>query len=82
MVFQKLTADWKVAPNLELSELKALQAPTLVVGADHDMPTIEHLAAMARAIPDAQLAVVPGTDHGFPMEHPELLASLLHRFLA
>ncbi len=82
VVFQKLTADWKVAPNLELSELTALRAPTLVVGADHDMPTTEHLAAVARSIPDAQLAIVPGTDHGFPMEQPDLLAGLLLRFLA
>jgi pimeloyl-ACP methyl ester carboxylesterase len=81
IVFEKLAHLWKTEPTLELSELESLSVPTLLVAADHDMVTVEQLAAAQRAIPDAQLAIVPGTDHGFPMEHPDLLASLLHRFL-
>ncbi len=82
LVFEKLATLWRTEPNLELGELASLSVPTLLVAADHDMVTIDHLAATQRAIPDAQLAIVPGVDHGFPMEHPDLLASLLHRFLA
>lgn len=82
IVFEKLAHLWKTEPNIELSELASLSVPTLLVAADHDMVTVEQLAAAQRTIPDAQLAILPGTDHGFPMEHPDLLASLLHRFLA
>lgn len=82
VVFEKLAQLWKTEPTLELSELGSLSVPTLLIAADHDMVTVEQLAAAQRTIPDAQLAIVPGADHAFPMEHPELLASLLHRFLA
>jgi pimeloyl-ACP methyl ester carboxylesterase len=81
VVFEKLARLWKTEPNLDLSELASLSVPTLLVAADHDMVTIEQLAAAQRAIPDSQLAIVPGADHGFPMEHPALLAHLLERFL-
>jgi pimeloyl-ACP methyl ester carboxylesterase len=81
IVFEKLAQLWKTEPNLDLSELASLSLPTLLVAADHDMVTIEQLAAAQRTIPDAQLAIVPGADHGFPMEHPALLAHLLERFL-
>lgn len=82
IVFEKLAQLWKSEPNLELGELASLSVPTLLVAADHDMVTVEQLAAAQRTIPDAQLAIVPGADHGFPMEHPDLLANLLQRFLA
>jgi hypothetical protein len=37
---------------------------------------------MWRALPDAQLAVVPGTTHALPMEKPELTNRLILDFLA
>ena len=37
---------------------------------------------MRRALPDAQLAVVPGTSHALPMEKPELVNRLILDFLA
>lgn len=82
VVFAKLAALWGTEPNIDLGELSSLSVPTLLVGADHDMVTVEQLAAAQRTIPDAQLAIVPGVDHGFPMEHPDLLAGLIHRFFA
>ena len=39
-------------------------------------------AAIARALPEAQLAIVPGTSHALPMEKPELVNRLLLDFLA
>jgi pimeloyl-ACP methyl ester carboxylesterase len=44
--------------------------------------TIEHAAAMQRALPDSQLAVVPGATHGLPMEKPEAVGRLVLEFLA
>jgi hypothetical protein len=43
---------------------------------------IEHAVAMQRALPDSQLAVVPGTSHALPMEKPDLANRLLLDFLA
>jgi pimeloyl-ACP methyl ester carboxylesterase len=48
---------------------------------DDDLVRLEHAVAMYRAIPDAELAVLPGTSHLVPMEKPELVNSLLLDFL-
>ena len=39
-------------------------------------------ADLARAIPQAQLGVVPGASHGLPMEKPEVVNRLVLDFLA
>ena len=67
---------------MQLEELSRVAAPTLVLAADDDVVTIEHAAAMQRALPDAQLAVVPGTSHALPMEKPEIVNRLIVDFLA
>lgn len=35
---------------------------------DDDMMTLEHTTALYRAVPGAQLAVVPGASHLVPLE--------------
>jgi len=82
VVFDKLTATWQTEPNFALSELERVSAPTLFMLGDGDMVTVEHAAAVQRAIPEAQLAVVPGASHGLPMDKPELVSRLVVDFLA
>jgi len=82
VVFDKLTATWATEPNFALSELERLSAPTLFMLGDGDMVTVEHAAAVQRAISDAQLAVVPGASHGLPMDKPEFVSRLVVDFLA
>jgi pimeloyl-ACP methyl ester carboxylesterase len=54
---------------------------TTTVAPDRDVVRIEHAAAMKRAIPDAQLAVIPGADHGVMFQKPELVNRLILDFL-
>jgi pimeloyl-ACP methyl ester carboxylesterase len=68
--------------SLRLPDLARIGAPTLVMAADDDLVSITHLEAMRDALPDAQLAVVPGTSHTLPLEKPDLTARLIHDFLA
>ena len=83
VVLEKLLALWNTDPAFPLSDLERVAAPALVLAADGDVTlSIEHAAAMARALPDAQLAVVPGTSHAVPMEKPELVNRLILDFLA
>jgi pimeloyl-ACP methyl ester carboxylesterase len=82
VVFDKLTATWKVEPSFGLSDLECLSMPTLVMLGDRDLVTVEHAAAVQRAIPDAQLAVVPAASHGFPMETPDLASQPVLAFLS
>jgi pimeloyl-ACP methyl ester carboxylesterase len=82
VVFEKTAAMWRADPGVDFARLERLTAPTLVLLGDRDMISLEHAAAMQRALPDAQVGVVPGATHGLPMEKPELTNRLLLEFLA
>ncbi len=63
--------------------LPAITAPTLVIaGADDLAIPVEHGAAIAAAIPDARLAVVPGAAHLANIEASEAVTRLLLNHLA
>jgi len=74
-------ADAADRAGLAAAELAAVACPTLVMTADDDLVTLEHTLALYRALPDAQLAVVPGTSHLLLHERPRLCASLVTEFL-
>ena len=70
-------------PGFTLEQLAGVRSPTLVLIGDDDCVTVEHAAAMVRALPGgSQLAVVPGASHGLPFEKPELVNRLVLDFLA
>jgi len=81
-VFERLVEVWRTEPSHELADLAAVHVPTLVLIGDHDYVSVEHAAAMQRSFPNAQLAVVPGTDHFLLFQRPELANRLLLDFLA
>lgn len=81
VVFDKLSRAIVDTPA-QLSDLARIAAPCLIMAGDDDLVSIGHLAAMRDTIPAAQLAVVPGTSHGLPLEKPELTARLIRDFLA
>jgi pimeloyl-ACP methyl ester carboxylesterase len=57
-----------------------LTMPVLVLQGDRDEVTLEHSAAVADALPDGRLAVLPGS-HLLPIESPDLVNALLVAFL-
>jgi pimeloyl-ACP methyl ester carboxylesterase len=81
VVFNKHVAMWRTQPRHDMADLARISAPTLILMGDDDVLTIEHAAEMKRAIPDAQLAIVPGTDHGLMFQKPDLVNRLLVDFL-
>jgi len=82
IVFEKLAAVWRTEPDHSLADLARLTMPTLLLLGDHDALTVEHAAAMLRAIPHAELAVIPGASHGLLFEKPDLANRLILDFLA
>jgi pimeloyl-ACP methyl ester carboxylesterase len=54
---------------------------TLVIVADDDEVRLEHAIEAYRSLPDAELAVVPGTSHGLLVEKPGLCNLLITEFL-
>lgn len=80
-VFLNKSLDmWGTEPELDLAAFAAITAPTLVLQGDDDLVTVEHSAAVAGVIPQARLAVLPGT-HGLPVESPDLVRALIVGFL-
>ena len=68
-------------PRLDVRDLAGVRARTLVLCADDDAIAPEHVLALYRGIPDAELAVVPGTSHVLISEKPELVGQLALDFL-
>jgi pimeloyl-ACP methyl ester carboxylesterase len=82
VVADKLARMHLKEPTLTPAELGGLEPRTLFMVGDDDEVTLEHAVAAYRAIPDAELAVVPGTSHGLLVEKPELTNRLIIDFLA
>ncbi len=76
VVYDKLLAMMATEPDLDLDELAAITAPTLVLQGDRDEVRVEHSQAIVAALPDARLAVLPGT-HLLPLEAPGVVNALL-----
>jgi len=55
-----MLAQW---PGWTEAELRAIRVPVLLAIGDTDFVRVDHAAEMARLIPDARLAVLPGTTH-------------------
>jgi pimeloyl-ACP methyl ester carboxylesterase len=81
VVFDKLSRAIVDTPQT-LADLAQISAPTLIMAGDDDLVTAEHQEAMRAAVQDGQLAIVPGTSHGLPLEKPDLVARLIFDFLA
>lgn len=62
-------------------DIRSIKAPALVMIGDADIVRPEHAVELFRLLPHAQLAVLPGTDHGMRLDHPEWLLSMLAAFL-
>ncbi|MGH2514004.1 MAG: alpha/beta fold hydrolase, partial [Candidatus Limnocylindrales bacterium] len=62
-------------------QLQAIAAPTLLVIGDSDFVRPEHALQMQSLIPDAQLAILPGTSHVGVTQRAEVLVPMLERFL-
>ncbi|HZE98659.1 MAG TPA: alpha/beta hydrolase [Planctomycetota bacterium] len=63
-------------------QLKSIQAPVLVLAGDRDIGTPEHSVRMFRMFPNADLAILPGTDHMRIVQRSDGVASLTESFLA
>ncbi|MFD5829606.1 alpha/beta fold hydrolase [Lentzea sp. NPDC060358] len=77
----ELTPMHRRSPALSEADLGALPTRTLIMIGDDDEVRLEHATAMYRALPNAELAVVPGTSHGLLHEKPVLCNAMIVDFL-
>ena len=80
VVYAKTMEMIRTEPEMDLATLAGVQTPTLVLQGDHDLVTLDHSAAVVATLPDARLAVLPGT-HLLPIETPAVVNQLLLSFL-
>jgi pimeloyl-ACP methyl ester carboxylesterase len=81
-IARKALAMMTTEPQFTPEDLRPIATPTLVIASDDDLFPVSHSAAMYEALPNAQLAIVPGTSHLLTNEKPELIAGLVDDFLA
>jgi pimeloyl-ACP methyl ester carboxylesterase len=81
VVVEKIAQMAAVEPALEQSELGKVASRTLVMFSDDDLVSMEHVIATYDGIPNAELAVVPGTSHFLLQEKPELCNAIILDFL-
>ena len=81
VVVEKIARMAAEEPTLERSALRAIQSRTLVMVADDDIMRLDHVLEMYETIPDAELAVVPGTSHFLIQEKPALCNAIILDFL-
>jgi pimeloyl-ACP methyl ester carboxylesterase len=77
----KLDRMHAAEPALAQADLAGIRSRTLIMAGDDDEVALEHAVAMYRGIPDAELAIVPGTSHGLLVEKPDLCNAMMIDFL-
>jgi pimeloyl-ACP methyl ester carboxylesterase len=82
VVLEKMMRMWREEPDIALSERAGVRAPVLLMQGDDDIVKVEHSATLAATLPDAQLAVIPGSSHMAPLEKPDLVNRLILDFLS
>lgn len=77
----KLASMHTRAPALTPDDLHNIRCRTLIMVADDDEVRLEHAVQMYRSLPNAELAVIPGTSHGLLVEKPDICNLLIADFL-
>lgn len=68
-------------PNVKPEELSQIKCPTLVIAGDNDMIKDSHTRLIAKSIPNAELAIIPGS-HFVANKNPQPFNETVLRFLA
>jgi pimeloyl-ACP methyl ester carboxylesterase len=80
-VVKKLNEMHTNGPKLTQRDLKSIGCRTLVMIGDDDEVTLEHAIDFYRALPNGELAIVPGTSHGLLLEKPGLCNKIMSDFM-
>lgn len=81
VVLEKLVAMWKVEPQIDPADLAKVELATLVLAGDRDSIPLLHTVDIARAIPGAQLCIVPDAGHMVIQERPAIVNEVVAAFL-
>ncbi|WP_185153704.1 alpha/beta fold hydrolase [Fulvivirga lutimaris] len=67
-------------PNIPISKIKEINVPVLLMVGDRDAVKLEHTVEIFKALPKANLCIMPGTTHFIDSEKPDQLIYWLNEF--
>lgn len=69
-------------PDIDPSSLAQIQIPVLVLAGEHDIIKPSHTKLIAQKLPNAQLQIIPGEDHGSYIIHSDKLYPYIQDFIS
>lgn len=72
---------WRTEPTYDEADLARIPAAVLVVAGEFDSVERSHTDAMAAAIPNGRVMIVPGASHLLPLEDPVAFNAAMLGFL-
>ena len=67
-------------PHIDPAELEVVDVPTLVTAGEYDLILPEETRCIAEHLPNAELVIVEGEDHGSYIDGSEIMGALLLEF--
>lgn len=80
-VLAKTNAMFSSGPTMTLADLAEIPVPTLVMAGDDDVATLAHTTSLYEALPQGQLAIVPGASHAVLKERTRDCVRMIEWFL-
>lgn len=77
---RELQKAWLAPTYIEPLALKSIRCPMLIVAGDRD-GTTEHFVSIYKALPNAQLAIIPGSGHVVLNSKPQLVYDIIRPFI-
>ena len=68
-------------PNITAEELKTIDVPVLLTVGENDAILPEHTQEIAADLPNCEVKILPGEDHGSYIEHSDKIAPIIIDFL-
>ena len=78
---RKMFSIWYSEPTYTVEDVAKIDIPALVMVGDDDVISHHHTIEMFEALPQGQLAVIPGTSHQANKEKPEIFQMFIREFL-
>ena len=69
-------------PDIDPARLAQIHIPVLVLAGEHDIIKPSHTKLIAKHLPDAQLKIIPGEDHGSYIIHSDKLYPYIRDFIS
>ena len=80
VIIRKAYSVWRKEPNMTTAQLNSISCPVLVLCGDDEPFSNHHSVDLFEALPNAQMAIVPGSSHAVVKEKPETVQSIIRTF--